>query len=116
MAARGGGSGIIMRWQSRDVREGNSETTIEAGRIYFVPIALRDERREDGEAIITNHAHLVDHQEKWRVVDDTWAFRLELRSGSTKWVSPHWYALRVPRAGVSNGHFTLQVHYPDANY
>jgi hypothetical protein len=107
-----GGTGISMRWQSRDRKDGESQIVLERGVVRLIPVAVRAET--EGFAVITNENYLLHREAKWLIQPGShFVFELQLRSGDRRWTSPHRYMLRVPPADVSNGHFILSQLYPD---
>ena len=108
-----------LRWQSRDYAQGTSEVLLQYGRPLLVPVVWRDERRfgaenkdSDPNAYITDQEKLMNWQENHYPLtprDNQYRMKLVVRSGHRKWVSPHYYALRVPEKGVSNGQFIFEI-------
>lgn len=106
-----GGSGISLRWHSRDHDRGVSMQTLDLGRFYLVPVAFRRESDEDERAFITNEDWMLDKptKRKWPLSEGRHDFWLEIHSGGGKWRSEHMYRITVPPSGSSNGQFTMEV-------
>ena len=87
--------------------------TIRHGVTALVPMVARREAA-DGLTLITNQSYLKDQKVTWNLNPRMYTWQLELRSGKKLWQSPHYYVLRVPPPGRSNGHFTLEVRHQEA--
>jgi hypothetical protein len=108
-----GGSGISLRWYSRDHRpHGVSVLDLDTGRIYLVPVVIRDEDG-DGRAFITNEDWMLEKSDKhkWPLTYGRHDFWLQVWSGEHHWRSDYLYRITVPRSDISNGPFTMEVHY-----
>jgi len=105
---------IDMSWRSQDATACVNTMTLRHSGTVLVPMAARREAA-DGLTLITNQSYLRDKKVTWNLNPRTYTWKLELRSGKKRWESPHYYILRVPPPGVSNGHFTLEVRHQEAN-
>jgi hypothetical protein len=107
-----GGSGISLRWWSRDSKIGTSERTIEAGRVYLIPVVRRDERNGNY-AVITNENWMLDKidREKHKLEPGDHKYWLETWSGDRHWKSQYKYRIHVPPSNSGNGQFTMSVFY-----
>lgn len=103
---------IDMSWKTQDATACVNTMTLRHGSTLLVPMAARREAA-DGLTLITNQSYLRDKKVTWNLNPRVYTWKLELRSGKKRWESPHYYVLRVPPPGISNGHFTLEVRHQE---
>lgn len=99
---------IDMSWRTEDATASINSRTLRHRAPALVPMVARREA-VDGLTLITNQSYLKDKKVTWNLNPRMYSWKLELRCGKKRWESPHYYVLRVPPPGVSNGHFTLEV-------
>ena len=104
---------IDLSWKTQDSTASVNTMTIRHGATAMVPMVARREAA-DGLTLITNQSYLKDKKVTWNLNPRMYTWKLELRSGKKRWESPHFYVLRVPPAGCSNGHFTLELRHQEA--
>lgn len=104
---------IDMSWRTQDATASVNTLTLRHKNTVLVPMAARREAA-DGLTLITNQSYLRDKKVTWNLNPRTYTWKLELRCGKKRWESPHYYVLRVPPPGCSNGHFTLEVRHQEA--
>ncbi len=104
------GPPIDMSWKTQDATASVNSMTLRHGGTALVPMVARREAA-DGLTLITNQSYLKDKKVTWNLNPRAYTWKLELRCGKKRWESPHYYVLRVPPAGNSNGHFTLEVRH-----
>jgi hypothetical protein len=106
------GPPIDMSWRTQDATASVNTMTLRHGNTALVPMAARREAA-DGLTLITNQSYLRDKKVTWNLNPRIYTWKLELRCGKKRWESPHYYVLRVPPPGDSNGHFTLEVRHQE---
>jgi len=99
---------IDMSWRTQDASASVNTMTLRHRGTALVPMVARREAA-DGLTLITNQSYLKDKRVTWNLNPRMYSWKLELRCGKKRWESPHYYVLRVPPPGISNGHFTLEV-------
>lgn len=103
---------IDMSWRTQDATACINTMTLRHRDMALVPMVARREAA-DGLTLITNQGYLRDKKVTWNLNPRTYTWKLELRCGKRHWESPHYYVLRVPPPGCSNGHFTLEVRHQE---
>ena len=106
------GPPIDMSWKTQDATACVNTMTLRHGATALVPMAARREAA-DGLTLITNQSYLRDKKVTWNLNPRVYTWKLELRCGKKRWESSHYYVLRVPPPGNSNGHFTLEVRHQE---
>ena len=116
------GEGIKLRWNTRDGPM--YEMSLELGRIYPVPLAVRD---ESNGLIVIMSDDVYQEKLKWRLTPDGFFRWDELIHGPQEvnniewkievhkpakmpWVSPHSYVVSVPSIDASNDTFRVTVN------
>ena len=107
-----GGPPIDMSWRTQDATASVNTMTLGHRAPVLVPVVARRES-VDGLTLITNQSYLRDRKVTWNLNPRAYAWKLELRCGKKRWESPHFYVVRVPPPGTSNGHFTLEVRHQE---
>jgi hypothetical protein len=107
------GPAIDMSWKTQDATASVNTMTIRHGVTALVPMVARREAA-DGLTLITNQSYLRDKKVTWNLNPRAYTWKLELRCGKKRWESCHYYVLRVPPPGDSNGHFTLEMRHQEA--
>lgn len=103
---------IDMSWRSQEASASINTMTLRHRLTALVPMVARREAA-DGLTLITNQSYLRDRKVTWNLNPRTYTWKLELRCGKRRWESPHYYVLRVPPPGYSNGHFVLEIRNND---
>ena len=103
---------IDMSWRTQDASSIVNTMTLRHRATALIPMAARREAA-DGLTLITNQSYLRDKKVTWNLNPRVYTWKLEVRSGKKRWESPHYYVLRVPPPGVSNGHFTLEIRHQE---
>ncbi len=106
------GPPIDMSWKTQDATASVNTMTVRHGGTALVPMVARREAA-DGLTLITNQSYLRDKKVTWNLNPRAYTWKLELRCGKRRWESSHYYVLRVPPPGVSNGHFTLEMRHQE---
>ena len=106
------GPPIDMSWRTQDATASVNTMTLRHRATALVPMVARRET-VDGLTLITNQTYLRDKKVIWNLNPHMYSWKLELRCGKKRWESPHYYVVRVPPPGVSNGHFNLEVRHHD---
>ena len=103
--------GISLRWYSRDHQSGTSAQDLEVGRIYMIPVVIRNEDG-DGRAFITNEDWMLgSSKSKWPLSEGRHDIWIDLWSGNHGWRSEYPYRIIVPSPDIGNGPFTMEVFY-----
>lgn len=102
---------IDLRWQSKDKKEGDSETDLRPGIVKLVPVAWREEG-SDRNAYITDQQFLMAGQRGLPLepLEGKHKFKLIVQAGEKSWEAPHFYIIRVHDM-ESNGHFVVEQEY-----
>jgi hypothetical protein len=106
------GPPIDLSWRSPDAMATRNTMSLDHRATALVPVVARRESI-DGVTIITNETYFREKKAVWNLNPRIYAWKLELRSGKKRWESPHYYVLKVPPKGQSNGHFTLEVRHDE---
>jgi len=99
---------IDMSWKTQNAATSINVMSLRHGATALVPMVARRETA-DGLTLITNQSYLKDKKVTWNLNPRIYTWKLELRCGKKRWESSHYYMLRVPPPGASNGHFTLEI-------
>lgn len=103
---------IDMSWRTQDASTIINTMTLCHRATALVPMVARREAA-DGLTLITNQSYLRDKKVTWNLNPRSYSWKLELRCGKRRWESPHYYVLRVPPPGSSNGHFSLEIRHQE---
>ena len=103
---------IDMSWRTQDASVIVNTMTLAHRDTALVPMVARREAA-DGLTLLTNQSYLRNKKVTWNLNPHPYSWKLELRCGKKRWESPHYYVLRVPPPGYSNGHFTLEIRNND---
>ncbi|MDX1435033.1 MAG: hypothetical protein R3286_21520 [Gammaproteobacteria bacterium] len=103
---------IDMSWRTQDATASVNTMTLDHRGVALVPVVARREAG-DGLTLITNQSYLRDRKVNWNLNPRTYTWKLEVRCAKKRWESPHYYVVRVPPPGVSNGHFTLEIRHQE---
>ena len=112
--------GIWLKWIEDGKQIEKLNTTLVGRRTYEVVLLVRDSR--EGVAYITNEEFVESggSQKRWQLkpgrdfpLDPVgrFTFWIEVGVDNKRWRSQHYYAVRVPQAGVSNDEFVLETLY-----
>jgi hypothetical protein len=104
---------IRLCWGDACFSEISERENLYKDEMFLVPIAWREEEKNDGNAYITDTRYFKNEGEKVHALTPDRSkhrFKLRVKSGKYERASPHFYLLRVP-VGVSNGHFTVEIEY-----
>ena len=107
-----GGPPIDLCWMPDAGGVPRGAMTLHHGDPVLVPVVARRETA-DGMSLITNETYFREKKAVWNLNPRSYSWKLELRCGKKRWESPHYYVVRVPPPGVSNGHFTLEVRHQE---
>ena len=111
--------GIWLKWIENGNPVDSIKITLSAEKTYESTIVVRDTR--EGSAYIANERFISTdgREKKWELqpgrppgINDPigrYTFWLEIRAGTKRWRSEHYYVVTVPPAGENNDGFTLKT-------
>lgn len=105
---------IDMSWRTQDASTIINTMNLHHRMTALVPMVARREAA-DGLTLITNQSYLRDKKVTWNLNPRRYVWKLEMRCGKKRWESSHYYVLRVPPPGYSNGHFNLEIRHQETD-